>query len=153
MRNIIVIVVLFSTITAFSQTQKIPTKVSKAFSSMYKSVTAVEWYSQGKQYEAVFEQKGASTTVIFDEAGKLIRVDADIPNEKKLPLVISKAYAGKFETPFFSKGTEVTMPDGSKIWNIEIISDGTVYSLEISGNGTILSETILDQADENASED
>jgi hypothetical protein len=147
MKNVVVLIVVFSMISASASSQKTPPeKVKKEFTKKYASAQSVKWDSEEKnEWEAEFKMDGKKMSASYDNSAKWIESETEI-NEKELPVSVintlnkdfqnyKKGHIEIFESPEIN-GFELGLKKGET--SIEVIIDNS---------GKIIKKT--DEKDEN----
>jgi hypothetical protein len=148
MKNVLVLIVLFSMISLSAKSQKsTPENVKKEFAIKYPGAQAVKWDSEeANEWEAEFTIDGKKMSSCFDNEGKWIESETAI-SEKELPVEVvnslNKDFKGYKRGPveiFESteiKGFELRLTKGDE--SIEVIFDN---------KGVVLKKTELKEEDE-----
>jgi hypothetical protein len=131
---------------AYSQNideSQVPAAVKSGFTSMYPAVTGVEWELEHGNYEAEFKENKTETSVIFDESGKHIQTETEIP-VSSLPETIKSYVSSKLDNKKISEATKITAADGEIKYEIGIKNTDYLFD---SGGNLLKSETEKDDSD------
>jgi hypothetical protein len=148
MKNIFILVFLFSLISVSALSQKnTPENVKKEFSDKYPAAQSIKWSSEeANEWEAEFNINGKKMSACFDNSPKWIESETVI-SDKELPVAVvhtlNKDFQGfkkgsveLYESPSM-KGYEMRLKKGEK--SLEVIFDN---------NGVVLKKTDLKEEDE-----
>lgn len=143
---VIVLMVLFSTY-AMAQEKKensnenkpvnVPELVKKEFAKKYPSASKVKWsLEKAGEYEAEFDLNKSELSVVIDEKGNVLEVEAEI-KEAELPqavkVTLTKDFAG-----YKIDEVEKTEAKGLISYEMEAKKDKAEFELVFDANGKLL---------------
>jgi hypothetical protein len=141
MKNIIILITVFSLISFSAYSQKTPPdNVRKEFAQKFAAASSVKWGSEEKnEWEAEFKLNGKEMSATFDISGKWLETEAEIKASELSANVVNtlkRDFAG-FKTDEVStienpemKGYEIELKNKDNRLTVIIRVDGTVLKKE-----------------------
>jgi hypothetical protein len=134
MKTILTILLSLCIGTGFAQKSKsmvVPDAVKKQFSTMYPSVTKVDWEKEGEYYEAEFDNNKVETSVVFDASGKHIETEVEIA-VTDLPQSVRDYVTKNLNNAKINEASKITAVDGTVTYEAEV--GNTDYIFDSNGN-------------------
>lgn len=129
MRQVILLIILFSTLISYGQKVKaknIPPQARVSFNSLYPDVKEVYWTKQGKIYVAEFVYKDVNTSLVFDKDGKLNQTIIFIKKEE-LPKQAQDFINNNFGKKKLGDITKIKDSKGDITFNVEIKNNTVIF--------------------------
>ena len=122
---------------------KVPLPVKQALVSRFPDAKVVEWKIAGdKSPEAEFTLKGVSITVKFDQAGKWLETETQIPSSQ-VPKAVLDALTAKLKGYKIVETQDLRRHnDPQIIYEIHLDNNKEIVKALLYADGTILSQSV-----------
>jgi hypothetical protein len=148
MKNLVILILAFCTISASSLSQKNPPEnIKKEFSKKYVSAQSIKWDNEEKnEWEAEFKMDGKKMSASFDNSAKWIESETEI-SENELPASVISTLKKDFQD--YKKG-HIEIYESPEISGFELGLKKGETSIEviIDKSGKILKKTDVKEEDE-----
>jgi len=125
-------------LSANTQTIKVPDAVTKAFASKYPTASNVKWGKENAtEYEAEFKMNNNSVSANFKSDGNWVETETVIP-VADLPVAVSTSIKNKYSGSVISGAEKTEMPGNKLIYEVTITTNGKKKSVELKPDGSII---------------
>ena len=138
-KNIIVLILAFIvSLSAHSQSLKVPTAVSAAFKNKYPEAKGVKWGKENaKEYEAEFKLNNTKVSANFNTDGSWVETETTIPITD-LPETVSTAITKKYPGAVITMAEKTEMPGNKIIYEVAIKVNGKKKGIELNPDGSFV---------------
>ena len=155
MKNLMIIMMLFSTLTftAYGQTHDVPSNVENAFEQKVSNAKDVEWDydSVEKMWEVEYEIDKADFEAEFDENGNWLETEKEI-NYSELPTAVMESLKSNYPHCEIEEVDYVETPEG-KFYEVEIELEKDGKELEYDLLFTPLGKIVKKDQDDKEDDD
>ena len=138
-KNIIVLtLVILLSLSANSQTLKVPDAVSTAFKSKFPNATNLKWGKENAtEYEAEFKLNNTKVSANFNTDGSWVETETTIPITD-LPVTVSTAITKKYPGAIITMAEKTEMPGNKIIYEVAIKVNGKKKGIELNPDGSFV---------------
>ena len=138
-KNIIVLtLVILLSLSANSQTLKVPDAVSTAFKSKFPNATNLKWGKENAtEYEAEFKLNNTNVSANFNTDGSWVETETTIPITD-LSETVSTAIIKKYPGAVITMAEKTEMPGNKIIYEVAIKVNGKKKGIELNPDGSFV---------------
>ena len=138
-KNIIVLtLIILLSLSANSQTLKVPDAVSTAFKSKFPNATNLKWGKENAtEYEAEFKLNNTNVSANFNTDGSWVETETTIPITD-LPVTVSTAITKKYPGAIITMAEKTEMPGNKIIYEVAIKVNGKKKGIELNPGGSFV---------------
>lgn len=143
MKSLLIILLLFITVSVISAEDKVPEKVKTKMAELYPNAKELNWDIEDGNFEAEFEFNGNDMSVTFDKNADVLETETKITFDK-LPAKIQKNVKKDYPDHEVSEAAkidkkgviyyEVELEKGEKEFDVLYSADGSLIKKEAQDN-------------------